>query len=810
MKVPERWLRAHCDPAIAGEELEQVLTMGGLEIESAEPAAPPFAGVVVARVVSTARHPDADRLTVCEVDAGGGTIRTVVCGAPNVRADLWTACALPGAHLPGGLEIRESKMRGVASQGMLCSAKELGIADDHGGILELGVGGEGPSVGAGTDLRQALALDERVLDLKVTPNLAHCMSIEGIARELSALTATPWQPTRWQPVPVSIDDRLPVRIEADALCGRFSGRVIRGVDARAATPGWMRARLERAGQRSISALVDISNYVMLELGRPTHVFDLDKIEGGLTVRWGKAGETLELLNGQTVEVGPQQDLEIGVITDARRVESLAGIMGGEATSVTLDTTNIFVEAAFWWPAAIAGRARLFNFSTDAAQRFERGVDYATTADHVEYLSSLILAVCGGKAGPVGDEIARLPAREPVRLRVSRTRKVSGMPLSLADCLDALERLELAPRRVDDDSIEVVPPSRRFDLAIEEDLIEEVVRIHGYDRIPIRPPIAPLRMEAVPEARVEPLALKRRWVERDYQEIITYSFVDAPEDEAYGIGAPPIRVLNPIASDLGVMRRSLWPRLVATLTQNVNRKADRVRVFEFGRAYLRDPQAPAGPDSVAGIRQPRRMAVLAWGPAVADQWGSDRRPVDFFDLKGDLEAVCRHRALQFEAATHPALHPGRSARVLVDGQAVGWIGALHPALASAADVVGEVLLCEVDLDALLEREVPAPLRVSRFPPAIRDLAIVVSEAAEAGHILSGIRKFCANNASLATVQHVRLFDEYRGKGLENKEKSLAFRFWMQDTDRTLADADVEASLAAIIGFLAERFGANLRR
>ena len=837
MKVPERWLRAHCDPAIAGEELEQVLTMGGLEIETADPAAPPFEGVVVARVAAVARHPDADRLTVCEVDTGGGATRTVVCGAPNVRAGLWTACALPGASLPGGVRIGESRMRGVVSQGMLCSARELGIADDHGGILELGEGSEAPvrepapgaaagkaaaaAVGAGgdaaavrlqagSDLRQALALDERVLDLKITPNLAHCMSIEGVARELSALTATPFRATRWSPVPVAIDERLPVRIDGDQLCGRFSGRIIRGVDARAQTPAWMRERLERAGQRSISALVDISNYVMLELGRPTHVFDLDRISGGLTVRWGRAGETLELLNGQTVDVGPRDGLDIGVIADEHQVESLAGIMGGESTAVSLDTRNVYVEAAFWWPAAIAGRARLFNFSTDAAQRFERGVDYATTAEHVEYLSSLIVAICGGRAGPVDDQIVRLPERAPVRLRVSRARKVSGMALTLDDCLDALGRLELAPRQADADTIEVRPPSRRFDITIEEDLIEEVVRIHGYDRIPIRPPVAPMRMSAVPVGRIDPLALKRRWVDRDYQEVILFSFIDEPEDSAYGLGAPPIRVLNPIASDLGVMRRSLWPRLVATQGQNVNRKADRVRIFEVGHAYLRDPAVPADGLGVAGVRQPLRMAALAWGPVVEDQWGSPRRAADFFDLKGDLEAVCRHRSLGFEAATHPALHPGRSARVTLDGEPIGWIGALHPALAAGADIDGEVLLCEVDLDGLLERDIPAPKRVSRFPPAIRDLAVVVPETMEAGPILPAIQDFCASMPALAMVQHVRLFDEYRGKGLENKEKSLAFRFWMQDTDRTLADADVEATMAAIVGFLADRFGARLRR
>lgn len=818
MKVPERWLRAHCDPAIAGEALEHVLTMGGLEIESADPAAPPFAGVVLAQVVSVERHPDADRLTVCQVDTGDGSPRTVVCGAPNVRAGLWTACALPGAKLPAGLAIGESRMRGVLSQGMLCSARELGIADEHAGILDLGPGPEAPLAAgrpggparAGQDIRSVLDLDERVLDLKITPNLAHCMSVEGVARELSALTATPWQATRWEPVKATIDSVLPVTIEADDLCGRFSGRVIRGVNARAATPAWMRARLERAGQRSISALVDISNYVMLDLGRPTHVFDLDRIKGGLTVRWGRPGESLELLNGQTVAVGPQQGLSIGVIADAHQVESLAGIMGGEATAVTLDTRNIFVEAAFWWPGAIAGRARLFNFSTDAAQRFERGVDFATTADHVDYLTRLILSICGGEAGPVVDESRRLPVREPVRLRVSRARKVSGMPLTADDCLEAFERLGLEPRQLDADTIEIDPPSRRFDLAIEEDLIEEVIRIHGFDRIPVRPPLAPARMQSVAEARVDPLTLKRRWVERDYQEVILYSFIDEPEDADYGLGEAPIRVLNPIASDLGVMRRSLWPRLVATLTQNAHRKADRVRIFEVGRAYLRDAAAPATGVDIAGIRQPLRMAALAWGPAWDGQWGSPRRMADFFDLKGDLEAVCRHRRLEFEAASHPALHPGRSARISLDGVEIGWIGALHPALASKADVDGEILLCEVDLAGLLVGAVPAPGRVSRFPPAIRDLAVVVAETTEVGPMLAGIRNFCMDEALPAPVLHVNLFDEYRGKGLENKEKSLAFRFWMQDTDRTLADSDVEATMVAITGYLSGHFGANLRR
>jgi phenylalanyl-tRNA synthetase beta chain len=807
MRVPERWLRAYCDPPVESVALEQVLTMGGLEVESAAPVAPPFDHVVLARIDSATAHPDADRLSVCQVDCGEETLRTVVCGAPNARAGLWSACALPGARLPGGLEIRESAMRGVTSRGMLCSARELGINDDHAGILEID---PPPGVRAGSDLRQVLALDERVLELKITPNLAHCMSVEGVARELAALTATAWRPTSWEPVPVSIDDRVPVRIEADDLCGRFSGRVIRDVDAGAPTPPWIRARLEAAGQRSISALVDLSNYVMLELGRPTHIFDLDRIAGGLTVRWARDGESIELLNGQTVALGPRDGLAVGVIADEHAVESLAGIMGGEGTAVTLETRNIYVEAAFWWPAAIAGRARLFNFSTDAAQRFERGTDFSTTADHVEYLSGLILGTCGGRAGPVGDEIRRLPRRDPVRLRIARARKVSGISLTADDCLEALARLELDPRRVDEDTIEVSPPARRFDLVFEEDLIEEVVRIHGFDRIDVRPPLAPARMSAVPEGRVEPLEFKRRWVERDYQEVIQYSFIDEAEDLDYGIGEPALRVLNPIASDLGVMRRSLWPRLVATLVQNVNRKADRVRLFEIGRAYLRVSGAPEADRELAGVRQPMRMAALVWGPAWEEQWGSPRRMADFFDLKGDLATVCRHRPLAFEAASHPALHPGRCARVLSPGIGpIGWIGVLHPRLAARDGIDGEVLLAEVDLDGLLVRDVASPSRVSRFPPAIRDLAVVVADAVEAGSMLAAVRDFCWQGPLTGTVRHVNLFDEYRGKGLENKEKSLAFRFWMQDTERTLADAEVEAAVRSIVEFLAARFGARLR-
>jgi phenylalanyl-tRNA synthetase beta chain len=834
MKIPESWLRSYCDPDIGADELEHRLTMSGLEVEERTAVAPPFTGVVVARVLATRKHPDADRLTICEVDAGAagaaaagaaGTPLQIVCGAPNVRAGLVTALALPGARLPGGLVIEVGKMRGVQSQGMLCSARELALADDHAGLLELD-----DALVPGTDLRRALQLDESIFILKLTPNLAHCMSVTGVAQEVSAITGAPYKPPSWKPVVPTLDDRLPVTISAPDLCGRFSGRVVRGVDAHARAPAWMRERLERAGQRSISALVDISNYVMLELGRPTHVFDLDKITGGLQVRWGRQGEQLELLNGQTVDVGEQDGLKVGVIADALRVESLAGIMGGEATSVTPETRNIYLEAAFWWPTAIAGRSRRYNFSTDAAQRFERGVDAATTVEHLEYLTSLVLSVCGGQAGPVDDIITALPQRKPVTLRVARARKVSGLDLSLADCTGAFDRLGLsytvetfagAPAGTPADGpaaspaapievIHVTPPSRRFDLSIEEDLIEEVVRLYGFERIGSAAPRTRAIMRPVPETRLSPLAIKRRWAARDYQEVINYSFVSSLEEQRFGSGQQPLALLNPIAENLNLMRTTLWSGLLSTLVYNVNRKADRVRLFELGRAYLPAPGQPDGPLAVAGVAQPLRVAALAYGPVMEEQWGSPTRLVDFFDLKGDLQAVHHEAELRFLPAQHPALHPGQSASIVdASGRALGWLGMLHPRLTEALDLPRPVLLCELDLDPLLERPVPAPQPPSRYPPAVRDLAVIVPDQVLAGELLRQIDSYVKMGTTTACIRNVKLFDEYRGKGLETKEKSLAFRFWMQDTDRTLSDAEVDAAMATVLEYLVNHHGARLR-
>ena len=797
MKFPESWLRAYCNPDWTTEQLSDRLTMAGLEVEEVGAAAPPFDKVVVAQVLSVTRHPNADKLNVCEVDTGAG-VRSIVCGAPNVAVGMRVPCAITGAKLPGGLEIKPVTMRGVESDGMLCSARELGLSEDHSGLLALP-----PDAPLGADIRDYLKLDDAVFLLKLTPNLAHCFGVYGIAREVAALSGAPLRAPAMAPVAATLDERLPVRIDAPDLCGRFSGRVIRGVNATAPTPDWMRQRLERAGQRSISALVDISNYVMLELGRPTHVFDLDKIHGGLEVRWGRAGERLELLNGQTIEL----DAQVGVIADAQQVESLAGIMGGNSTAVSLATTNIYVEAAFWWPRAVAGRARRYNFSTDAAQRFERGVDGETTVAHLEYISALILQVCGGQAGPVDDTITGLPERKSVALRTARAAKVIGVSLSDADIADAFTRLRLPFDRAGTDFV-VTPPSYRFDLQIEEDLIEEVARIWGYERLPLRAPVAASPMRSRPEAQRSVLDLKRAIAARDYQEEINYSFVESGLDHLLS-GRPAIPLLNPIAAQMDVMRTTVWSGLIETLRANLNRKASRVRLFEVGRVFEADDGVASGPLSVRGIRQPQMLAALAYGPVAEEQWGVPTRAADFFDLKGDLESLVAAVGLRFERGEHPALHPGRSARIMADGRPVGWIGALHPAVQLRLDLPQAPVLFEIELDVLTRRAVPEFDEVSKFPPVIRDLALVLDQEIPAARVLDEIAAAVRENPHGAIVKNVGIFDEYRGKGLENKEKSLAIRFRMQDTRRTLNDAEVSELMSGIVAWVGDRIGARLR-
>ncbi|MGY8524210.1 phenylalanine--tRNA ligase subunit beta [Paracidovorax citrulli] len=813
MQFSESWLRSFVNPDLTTDELSHRLTMAGLEVEEVKPVAPPFDKIVVARVLATERHPNADRLNVCQVDAGTGETLQIVCGAPNVRPGILVPCAMVGAVLPpaeeGGkpFEIKVGKLRGVESYGMLCSARELKLSEDHEGLMVLP-----EDAPVGTDVRRYLDLDDQVFEIKLTPNKADCLSLHGVAREVAALTGAQLTLPDMTPVAVTIDDRLPVRVSAPDLCGRFSGRVIRGVNPRAVTPDWMVQRLARAGQRSVSVLVDISNYVMFELGRPSHVFDLDKIQGGLDVRWGRAGEQIKLLNGNTVTV----DETVGVIAAEGGLESLAGIMGGDSTAVSDDTTNIYLEAAFWWPEAIQGRARRYNFSTDAGHRFERGVDYATTVEHIERITALILQICGGQAGPIDDHVVNLPQRKPVRMRVARAERVLGIALDSAEIATVFERLGLPFVREDgaDGAVfEVTPPSYRFDIEIEEDLIEEVARIYGFERIPARPPVAISEMRPTDEARRSVHALRHAVAARDYQEVINFAFVEEKWERDFAANDNPIRLLNPIASQLAVMRSTLIGGLVDKVRYNLNRKAARVRLFEVGRVFLRDPQEVDGGLTVAGYDQPMRVAGIAYGPAFEEQWGLPTRAVDFFDVKGDVETLLSPHQARFEPVDHPALHPGRAARVMLDGKPVGILGELHPRWLQTYELTQAPVVFELDLAALRQRGLPTYGEISRFPAAVRDLALVVKQSTRVQDLLDSMRNALEKQGVGGYLQGLVLFDEFRPKAasaaIGADEKSLAFRLTLQDTGATLQDETVDSAVRCMVEAATADFGARLR-
>jgi phenylalanyl-tRNA synthetase beta chain len=807
MQFSESWLRTLVDPKMTSDELSHLLTMSGLEVEDIEPVAPPFSNVVVAKVVEVAKHPNADRLNVCQVDAGTGALLNIVCGAPNVRPGMKVPCAMAGAKLPPGddgkpFEIKVGKLRGVESQGMLCSARELKLSDDHGGLLELP-----EDAPVGQNFRDYYQLNDLKFTIKLTPNRADCLSVLGVAREVSALTGTPMKAPTFRAVDVTTQEKLPVKVSAPDLCGRFSGRVIRNLNARAQTPEWMKRRLERSGQRSISALIDISNYVMLELGRPSHVFDLDKIHGGLDVRWGRSGESLKLLNGNTVGV----DSWVGVIADDKEIESLAGIMGGDSTAVSLDTTNIYLEAAFWWPQALQGRARRYNFSTDAAHRFERGVDYATTVEHIERITALIVEICGNKdtlVGPVDDHIVNLPQRKPVTMRSARAVKIIGVPVSDEQIADIFRRLGFEFTQ-EAGLFTVTPPTYRFDIEIEEDLIEEVARVYGFDNIPALPPVAANIMRIAPENTRSLFDIRHRLADLEYQETINFSFVEEAWEEDFAGNTNPVRLLNPIASQMSVMRTSLIASLVANVRYNINRKLNRVRLFEVGAVYLQDNKVQDGSLSVAGYNQPKRVAAIAYGPSSEEQWGQPSRNVDYFDIKADLEALFAPKTLRFAKAEHPALHPGRSAQVMLDGEAIGVIGELHPRWQQKYDLPQAPVVFEVDADALQARNIPIYHEISKFPAVTRDIAMVVKQSLQVQELLDTFVAEKQANPACAIMQAVVLFDEYRGKGLENDEKSLAFRFTLQDTQTTLQDEKVDAAISAFVAAIEKKYGAKLR-
>jgi phenylalanyl-tRNA synthetase beta chain len=784
MKFSEHWLRTFVDPPLDTQALGHALAMGGLDVEQVEPVAPEFDHVVVGEVLSVERHPDADRLSVCAVNAGRAPL-TIVCGAPNVVPGMRVPTALAGARLPG-IEIKVAKVRGVESHGMLCSARELGLSEDASGLLELP-----RDAAVGADVRAVLDLDDALITIKPTPNRGDCLGLTGIARDVAAITGAPFRPIEALPVSASIGDSLPIELAAPDGCPRYCGRLVRGVNAAAATPRWILERLSRSGIRGVSAIVDITNYVMLELGQPLHAFDAAWIEGGICVRFARPGETLVLLNGTRLDLSG----DFLVIADHRKPIALAGIMGGTGSAVSASTVDIFLESAYFDPAVIAGKSRVLGFGSDAAYRFERGVDFAGSRAALERATALVLDVCGGRAGPAGEACAALPQRKPVRLRVPRAERILGFPLVMEEAAAIFERLGFAHASSGSDLV-VTPPSFRFDIAIEEDLIEEVARIHGYENIPAVAPQMRAAVLPAPEKRRDAAAVRRLLVARDYQEVINFSFVERAWEEDFCGNSRPLALANPIASQMSVMRSSLIGSLVNTVAFNVSRKQPRVRVFEVGRCFL-----GSSDDETA---QPMRVAAIVYGHAAAEQWGIPRRNGDFYDAKSDAEALLAPLGASFEPAVHPAFHPGRSARIDRDGHTVGWIGELHPRWQEKYGLPAAPVVFELDLVPVAEGLVPSYQAVSPFPVVRRDLSAEFDEATRHDRIIATLR-----GAAAPIVREIGLFDVFRGEGVGEGKKSLAFRVLLQDTEKTLTDAEVDSAVAALRHVLQQQFNAKLR-
>ncbi|HKB59299.1 MAG TPA: phenylalanine--tRNA ligase subunit beta [Gallionellaceae bacterium] len=790
MQFSESWLRTFVNPPLSSEELSHLLTMAGLEVEEMDMVAPAFSGVVVGHVLTKEKHPDADRLNLLTVDVGQGQPLSIVCGAPNVSVGMKAPCALVGAQLPPApgqdkpFEIKQAKVRGVASFGMMCSARELGLAEDASGLLELPV--DAP---VGQDIRRYLDLDDRLITLKLTPNRSDCLSLNGIAREVAALTGAKLESLPAPAFEQTGSAARAVKVSAPAACPRYAGRVITGVNAKAPTPALMVQRLERCGLRSISALVDVTNYVLLELGQPLHAFDLAKLHGGIEVRHARKGERMKLLNEQTIEL----DESMLLITDEKGPAALAGIMGGADSAVDDASTDIFLESAFFSPHAIAGKARQLGFSSDASYRYERGVDFGAIIKALDRATQLILDICGGEACPVTEVQAALPSRHPVTLRAARVERVLGIRFADGEIARILNRLGMQCTETEG-VYTVTPPSYRFDIAIEEDLIEEIARVHGYENIPALPPRGMLSM--LPQAEGQrPLAvLRQAMVRRDYQEAITYSFVEAEWERDLCGSETPVALQNPIASQMSVMRSSLLGGLLDALRTNLARRQPRVRLFEIGGCFA----AAEG-----GYTQHDRLAGLAYGPALPEQWGVAARDVDFFDLKGDVDALFAPVGLSFVAKPHPASHPGRSAQILCQGRAVGWIGELHPQWQQKYELPQAAVWFELDLAASLASGVPQAAEVSKFPPVRRDLAVLVEEAVAVQTLIEAMY-----GARAPAVAEVALFDVYRGKGVEAGKKSLAFRVLLQDTHKTLTESEIDKSIARLVGAL-QGAGAQLR-
>jgi phenylalanyl-tRNA synthetase beta chain len=791
MKFPESWLRAWVELPADPNQLAERLTMAGHEVDGVAVEGDGLEGVLVAAVIEVVPHPDADRLSVCRVADGEGNEYAIVCGARNVVAGMKAVLALPGTTLPGGSTLRRTSIRGVESAGMLCSAIELGLGDDADGILRLP-----DDAPAGTPLVEYLKLPDRVYDLNLTPNRGDCFSIMGIARDIAALTGTSLRDPAALPVPVSVDAARSVVLEDAAACPRFAGRVVQDIDPAASTPLWLTERLRRSGIRAIHPVVDVTNYVMLELGQPLHAYDLDRLSGTVRPRFARPGERLTLLDGREVELTPGTV----IVTDDSGPVGLAGIMGGLGTAVSRATTNVFLEAAFWPQEVVAGRARNYALHTDASLRFERGVDPTGQTRAVERATALLLEIAGGLAGPLTDvrHAEQLPRRGPVALRRSRLHALLGMELDTSEVSRILRSLCLDVEETGD-GWTVQAPGFRFDLGIEDDLIEEVARVYGYDRIPETTASGSLPLGPVTEQRVDTERVADTLVARDYQEVVTYSFIDAVTDRIFTGSDSGLALSNPISSEMSVMRVSLWPGMLKVAASNLARQQDRIRLFEIGKTFH---GTLANPDEVV------RIAGVAIGPALPEQWGTSPKEVDFFDVKADVEALLglsgADAELAFEHARHPALQDGQSAHIVRAGRVLGVAGKLHPAAARALDISRPVQLFELDAAAACAASVPAAAAISRFPAIRRDIAVVVADDITSAELIQ-----VALSAAPDIIRRAVVFDVYRGPGIEPGLKSVALGLILQETSRTLTDDDADNAVAVAVQKLQQQCAAILR-
>ena len=794
MKFSELWLREWVNPAVDSVALCEQITMAGLEVDGIEPVSGAFNGVVVGEVVECGQHPNADKLRVTKVNVGGERLLDIVCGAPNCRQGLKVAVATIGAVLPGDFKIKAAKLRGEPSEGMLCSFSELGISDDHSGIIELPA--DAP---IGTDIREYLKLDDNTIEISVTPNRADCLGIIGVARDVAALNKSALNEPEIAPVAATLSDTMSIQVEAAEACPRYLGRVVKGIDVTAPTPLWMKEKLRRCGIRSIDAVVDVTNYVLLELGQPMHAFDSDRIEGGIVVRMAKEGETLVLLDGSEAKL----DTDTLVIADHNKALAMGGIFGGEHSGVNGETRNVLLESAFFSPLSITGRARRHGLHTDASHRYERGVDPALQYKAMERATRLLLDICGGEAGPIVDisNEATLPKRATIRLRRSKLDRLIGHHIADDQVTDILQRLGCEVT-AGQDEWSAVAPSWRFDMEIEEDLVEEVARLYGYNNIPDAPVQAGLVMGNHREANFSLKRVKTLLNDKGYQEVITYSFVDPKVQQLIHPGEEALILPSPISSEMSAMRLSLLTGLLSTIVYNQNRQQSRVRIFESGLRFVPDTQAPLG------IRQDLMLAGAICGNRYEEHWDLAKGSVDFFDLKGDLESLLdltgKLSAIEFRAQAIPGLHPGQSAGIYLKNEYVGCIGVVHPELERKLDLNGRTLVFELLWDKVADRVVPQAQEISRFPANRRDIAVVVAENVAAADVLAECKKVGVNQ-----VVGVNLFDVYRGKGVAEGYKSLAISLILQDTSRTLEEEEIAATVAKCVEALKERFQASLR-